>query len=95
MTRRSLLGLALALALVPGCRLWRGADSGPPTEVVDLNTAAQWRLERLPGITPSMARRLVEARPYGEAADAVERGVLTPREFERIEELVVTSPPAR
>ena len=93
MTRRRLLGLALALGLLPACGQWRGRDSGaPPGEAVDLNTATQRRLEQLPGITPSMARRIVEGRPYAEAEDVVERGVLTRREFERIEESVVVSP---
>jgi DNA uptake protein ComE-like DNA-binding protein len=96
MTRRRLLGLALALALLPACRLWRGRDTGvPPHEAVDLNTAPQRRLEQLPGITPSMARRIVEGRPYAEAEDLVERGVLTRREFERVEDSVVVSPPKR
>jgi DNA uptake protein ComE-like DNA-binding protein len=96
MRRRQLLGLALALVLFPACRLWRGRDTGlPPTEAVDLNTAPPRRLEQLPGITPSMARRIVEGRPYAEAEDVVERGILTRREFERIEDAVVVSPPAR
>jgi hypothetical protein len=94
MRRRQLLALALVLCLVPACRFWRGRDGGAPSaEVVDLNSAPQWRVEQLPGVTPSMAKRIVQGRPYGEAEDLVERGVLTRREFERIEELVVVSQP--
>lgn len=96
MTRRQLVALALVLALVSACRLWRARDTAePPAEAVDLNVAPLGRLERLPGITPSMARRIVEGRPYAEPEDLVERGILTPRELERIEELVVVSEPER
>ena len=96
MTRRRLLGLGLALVLLPACGLWRRKDAGlPPAETVDLNTAPQRRLEQLPGITPSMAHRIVEGRPYAEAEDLVERGLLTRREFERIEDVVVVSAPKR
>jgi DNA uptake protein ComE-like DNA-binding protein len=96
MTRRRLIGLALVVCLLPACMLWRGRNTGePPPEAVDLNVAPQWRLERLPGITPSMARRIVEGRPYAEPEELIDRGILTRREFERIEDVVVVSPPKR
>jgi DNA uptake protein ComE-like DNA-binding protein len=92
MSRRQLLALALVLSVGSACRLWRGRDTGaPPAEALDLNVAPLARLERLPGITPSMARRIVAGRPYAEPAELVERGVLTRREFERIEGLVVVT----
>ena len=42
------------------------------------------QVERLPGITPSMAKRIVEGRPYASPRDLVERSILTERELERI-----------
>ena len=57
-------------------------------EPIDLNTASTRALERLPGVTPSMARRIVEGRPYAAPTDLVERGVLSARELERIADRV-------
>jgi len=73
--------LAVALAL-GGCGFFRGAPR--PETPLDLNTASVRRIERLPGITPSMARRIVESRPYTGLDDLVDRDVLTERELDRI-----------
>jgi DNA uptake protein ComE-like DNA-binding protein len=43
-------------------------------------------VERLPGITPSMARRIVDGRPYERLDDLVERGILTRHELDRLED---------
>lgn len=69
--------------LVAGCGLMRRSErplSGP----VNVNTAALADLERLPGVTPSMARRIYEGRPYGTLDELVERGLLSERELERV-----------
>ena len=90
MVRRSgRLGLSAAVALMlvgtlPACRLLHRAPRPAVVETVDLNTASQRKVERLPGITPSMAKRIVEGRPYANPRDLVERDILTERELERI-----------
>ncbi|HLK12543.1 MAG TPA: helix-hairpin-helix domain-containing protein [Candidatus Binatia bacterium] len=82
---------AAAFVLVigaPGCgRLpWRR----PPAQAapLDLNRASLRRVERLPGITPTMAKKIVEGRPYTRPEDLVERGILTEHELRRIEGVV-------
>jgi len=82
--------LALATALVaPGCSLfhWHHAPATPAP--LDLNSASLRKIEKLPGITPSMAQRIVEGRPYEEPHDLVTRGILTQRELDRILDRVV------
>ena len=92
--------LALALAL-PGCgwrqRLWppwpfRHGESkaapAPAPASIDLNSASLRKVERLPGITPSMAQKIVDGRPYADPHDLVDRGILTERELERISDRV-------
>jgi DNA uptake protein ComE-like DNA-binding protein len=74
----------LALLLVcTACGMLR-RTTGPSEAPLDLNAAPVRQVEKLPGITPSMARRIVEGRPYGDASELVRRGILTERELERI-----------
>ncbi len=93
---RFIAAAAVGMVLVaPGCRLLhRGRDTAPPS-VVDLNRAPLRKIEQLPGITPSMARRIVDGRPYDEADDLVARGVLTPRELDRIRDRISVEHAAR
>jgi competence protein ComEA len=89
--RARLLPLAVVAALaLPACGLLRRGGSSSTPAVVDLNTASRRKVERLPGITPSMAKRIIEGRPYESPDDLVRRGILTDREFRRIEDVVVT-----
>jgi competence protein ComEA len=83
---RSLLVAVVAAAALPlgACAVVRGGEPAP----LDLNAASVRRLEALPGITPSLARRIVEGRPYGAPEDLVARDILTERELVRIRDRV-------
>lgn len=100
--RRTCFVLALAVAL-PGCGLYgrvfhrsghSRAEARPRPPAIDLNTASLKKVEALSGITPSMAKRIVDGRPYTRPHDLVDRGILTDRELDRIED-EVTIPDAR
>ena len=91
MPRRGLPAAVLAAALaLTACGLVHRERSELPSRI-DLNAAPASAVERLPGITPSMARQIVAGRPYGDPRELVERNILTEHEFERIEELVTIS----
>ncbi|XXF81051.1 helix-hairpin-helix domain-containing protein [Myxococcaceae bacterium GXIMD 01537] len=72
MTRtRALAAAALGLLALGAVARWRWPDSAPapsvagapaPGTTVDLNTASEDELARLPGVGRSLARKLVEAR---------------------------------
>ncbi|TMB04196.1 MAG: helix-hairpin-helix domain-containing protein [Deltaproteobacteria bacterium] len=64
----------------------RRLPGGGPGRARD--TASRRAIEKLPGITPSMARRVVEGRPYEEPHELVERRILTEREFRRVADRV-------
>jgi len=83
--------LAAAL-LVPACGLLHRHREPAPPPPVELNTASRGAIEKLPGITPSMARRIVEGRPYQEPHDLVERRILTEAEFRRVVDRVTVGP---
>ena len=83
-----LVGIVLALALAPtACGLLRRAPAEPPA--IDLNTASKRKIERLPGITPTMAARIIRGRPYDDPHQLIERGILTERELDRLSGRVV------
>jgi DNA uptake protein ComE-like DNA-binding protein len=85
-------GLRLVLAtvlLVSACGLVR-RQSRAPAGPLDVNTASLSDIERLPGVTPSMARRIYEGRPYGSPDELVERGLLSERELERVRKKITT-----
>lgn len=93
--RRPLVLLAVVLALA-GCGLTRRFGFGggedreerPRPTPIDVNTAPLRKVERLPGVTPSMAKRIVENRPYADRNQLVEKGVLTERELDRIHDYI-------
>ena len=94
--RARLAVLVLAAALVAaGCSLFHRRHAPATPAPVDLNRASLRNLEKLPGITPSMARRIVDGRPYEEPHELVTRGILTERELDRILDRVVVDTRAR
>jgi competence protein ComEA len=85
MSRSTLLAVAVLAALAaPACGLLRRERSAETAAPINLNTASLGKIESLPGVTPRMARRIVEGRPYGDPHELVERGILTERELDRI-----------
>jgi competence protein ComEA len=58
---------------------------------VDLNQAGLEELTKLPGITPVLAQRIVQHRPYRKLDDLVSRKVLGKKQFARIREFVVVN----
>ncbi len=94
MTRRTAL-VAMALGvLVAGTSCSARRRPEPWIKApVDVNTAAESDLQRLPGVTPSMARRIYEGRPYKTIDELVERGLLSERELDRVRRKIAVAPP--
>lgn len=87
--------LLAAFGLVLGCGLWSNRSDSESPARLDLNHAPARRIETLPGITPTLARRIVEGRPYDDVEQLVARGILSRRELERIEDRVMVQEPER
>ena len=89
MPRAVALDLAFATLLaVSGCGFFHRGHVDERPSPLDLNTASVRKVEALPGVTPTIARRIVEGRPYADPHDLVERGILTERELGRISDRV-------
>ena len=60
-----------ALTPAPITRSQTGIEASATTEPtpIDINTASQEALESLPGIGPTMARRIIQGRPYASVED--------------------------
>ena len=56
---------------------------------VDINAASAAELQRLPGVTPEVAGRIVEHRPYTSTRDLVRKRVLSSAEFDRVKGQIV------
>ena len=79
--------LALVLLLV-SCGYFRQRQSPLITGPINLNTASLQELETLPGVTPSMARRILDGRPYHDVDELLDRKILSRRELERLQKKV-------
>jgi DNA uptake protein ComE-like DNA-binding protein len=61
------------------------ARKGP----LDINAASATQLQTLPGMTPELAGRIVEHRPYTSTRDLVRKRILSSAEFDRVKGQIV------
>ena len=61
----------------------------PDSERLDVNRASLIDLEKLPGMTQIWAERIVRFRPYHSKLDLVNKGIIPPHVYHKIEPFVV------
>ena len=77
----------------PGEMIPAGSLGSDAEKKVDLNHASAAELEGLPGIGPSTAARIVrsrDARPFARVEEVQTRGLVPPRVFADIRDLLTT-----
>jgi len=60
-------------------------------EKVDLNSASQAELQKLPGVGPATAKKIIAGRPYSSVSDLSKAGVLK-KTIEKITPMVMVGP---
>lgn len=65
-----------------------GLHNGKGEEIVNVNSASRADLERLPGVTPTVARRIEDNRPYSTPHDMVRKRVISQAEYDHIADRV-------
>jgi DNA uptake protein ComE-like DNA-binding protein len=53
---------------------------------LDLNSATETELQRLPGLSESKVRQVINGRPYRNTEELVTRGILSQTEYDRIQD---------
>ena len=88
--------LSLSILLLGAVLLWMaGCDRAPkndsmngdgqaPNGLIDINSASEETLTTLPGITGTLARRIIERRPYTAPHNLVNKGVLREAQYARL-----------
>ena len=88
----AMIGISIYVARADiGWKAWAvesSAVSKATARKVDLNTATLRQLERLPGIGPELAKRVVQHRPYHKLDELITRKVLGRKQFARIKERI-------
>lgn len=100
--RRALLIVAAALLVAPAVPAQTTtAAAGKATHRsatkhgrVDVNSATDKELETLPGVTPAIAKKIVEGRPYASIEDLSHAG-LSPGQIDKLRKRVLVGSPAR
>lgn len=65
---------------------WQQGRSAP----IDLNSASERDLLRLPGISKTDARKIIDRRPYSDKHDLLKKGILSESEYDTIRDRVTT-----
>jgi hypothetical protein len=86
-----LLSLSDAFAAPKSAAVATPAASG----IVNLNTATQAELEKLPGIGPTMAKKIVAGRPYASVSDLSQKAGLPTGTVKKISPLVTVGATAK
>jgi len=67
-----------------GSRSAGGGSGG----LVSVNSATQGELEKLPGIGPVTAGKIIDGRPYGQVEELLERKIVGKATYEKIKDLI-------
>jgi competence protein ComEA len=61
-------------------------------DLVDINTASAFELDKLPGIGPSYASKIIQNRPYRATNELTDRKIIPRPTYDKIKDMIVAKP---
>jgi hypothetical protein len=80
------LAIFVALAFSLGYQLWQMTQPAFP---LDLNSATEKHLSKLPGIDEATAQKIIAGRPYKRKDELVRKKILEEAQYEQIKEQII------
>ena len=65
------------------------AADAKPVELLDINTASKEDLEKLPGIGPAYAQKIISGRPYARKDELVTRKIVPQATYDKVRDKII------
>jgi competence protein ComEA len=65
------------------------AAASKAADLLDINTASREDLEKLPGIGPAYAQKIVRGRPYGRKDELVSRKIVPQATYDKVRDKII------
>jgi len=75
--------------IAAGKPVLKGSTANTKVRLVDINSAGPSELKTLPGVSDSVARKIIAARPFGSKTQLTTSGIIPRETYENIKRMVV------
>ena len=83
------LALAIGLAAAPQAATKAAPAAVASAELLDINTASANELDKLPGIGPAYAEKIIRNRPYRAKNELIDKKLIPGPTYEKIKNLII------